>query len=174
MGLKSLMGAIGAFCRNLVSTSRGSTAGRFSGGPVLGHERISYFVRTEQHIDKKTQCLRPEAFMPRRFGSRLETSVYRTSDLTEQAVWEICQVWYEALAKLTAKGRGDGLGACIMEKAGLQFDPNGDPHPRHADIIGWFDDPALQDREMKHHWMRTARKFAGDFSFKPRPPVGGA
>ena len=170
MGLKSLMAAIGAYYRRLLNISPVSTGDNFTDGPVASHERISYFVRTEKHVDKKTQCVRPEAFMPRKFDGRFETSVYRTNDLTDEAVWEICRTYYETLANLIAKGRGDGLAECVL-KGGLRFDPNGDPHPRHADIIGWFDDPSLDDKDLKHHWMSAARRFAGDFNFKPRPAV---
>ena len=168
MELKRLTEWIAASCRKLRGTSLASTADNFAGGPVQGAERISYFVRSSKHIDKKTQCVRPEAFMPRRFDSRLETSVYRTEKLTDAAVWNICRTYYEELAQLTAKGRGDGTARAVMT-AGLSFDPNGRPHPRHADIIGWLDLPDTQDRDLKHHWMNAARRFAGNFIFKPRP-----
>jgi hypothetical protein len=106
--------------------------------------------------------------MPRRFESRLETSVYRTGKLAEPEVWSICKTYYEDLAQLTAKGRGDGSAQGVLN-AGLSFDPNGRPHPRHADIIGWHDIPDTPDNSLKHHWMSAARKFAADFVFKPRP-----
>lgn len=106
--------------------------------------------------------------MPRRFGSRLENSVYRTGGLAEAEVWAICHKYYEDPAKLLARGRGDGLAKYILA-AGLSFDPNGIPHPRHADILGWHDDGEAADRLTKSHWMLTAQKFAGEFEFIPKP-----
>lgn len=106
--------------------------------------------------------------MPRRFNGRLESSVYRTSNLSEPDVWEICRKYYEELANLTARGRGDGLARHIMT-AGLSFDPNGIPHPRHADIIGWRDDGEAADRSTKSHWMIAAQRFAGEFEFVSKP-----
>lgn len=106
--------------------------------------------------------------MPRRFEARLETSVYRTTELSDVELWQICETYYEKLANLTAKGRGDGSAQSVLD-AGLSFDPNGVPHPRHADIVGWHEATNMEDKEMKHHWMNAARKFAGEFSFKARP-----
>lgn len=106
--------------------------------------------------------------MPRRFDGRLENSVYRTGGLADAEVWEICLRFYERPANLIARGRGDGLATHILA-AGLSFDPNGVPHPRHADILGWRDDGEAADRIAKSHWMLAAQKFAGEFEFIPKP-----
>lgn len=155
----------------MLGTSRAFTADEIGAGrTVLDHERISTFIRTSRHIDKKTGCVRPEAFTPRRFNSRLEYSVYRTRGLGEAEVWEICRKYYEEPANLTARGRGDGLARHVLA-AGLSFDPNGVPHPRHADVIGWRDEGEAADRQLakpKSHWMITAQRFAGEFGFVPK------
>lgn len=154
----------------------GSTADEFPGGAVLDHERLSTFIRATRHVDRKTNRIRPEAFMPRRFSGRLETSIYRTIGLKEVEVWLLCKTCYEQPAKLSAYGRGDGS-AKHIRAAGLTFDPNGIPHPRHADILGWLDAGASADRSTKSHWMITAHRFAGEFEFVPKPsastPEGG-
>lgn len=113
--------------------------------------------------------------MPRPSGpeSRLETSVYRTHSLSEAEVWEICRRWYEEIANLLAKGRGDGPAKSIVD-AGLSFDADGRPHPKHANIVGWHSDPVLTPPELKkNHWMIAARRFAGSFKFVPHPREQG-
>lgn len=153
-------------------TSKDSTHSEGISPAVQPNELVAYFIRVPKHIDRKTGGIRPQALMPRRVEAthRLETSVYRTSGLSEGEVWEICRVWYELIGGVTAIGRGEGRARSVTE-ANLDFDADGKPHPRHANIIRWEDDPSKSKEQLKHFWMQAAQKFAPGFQYieKPRP-----
>lgn len=98
---------------------------------------------------------------------RLETSVCRSSKLTEAQVWAIYSKYFDVLAPKPAIGRGVGrVRAVFAEK--LSFDADGKPYPEHANIIGWFDAAETPDNELKHFWMDQAQRIAKHFSYMPR------
>ena len=107
--------------------------------------------------------------MPRRnpTNRRLETSVCRSSRLTEAQVWAICSVHFDAHAHKPAIGRGVGPAAAIFAEE-LAFDADGIPYPEHVNIIGWHDNMQKPDNELKHFWMERARNMAKKFSYMPR------
>lgn len=73
------------------------------------------------------------AYLP---ASNGETSVYRTSGLTEEEIWEIGQ---EKVAKPSGRSlhaRGDTPASVIL-KTGLAITPETTPHPLHANIVNW-------------------------------------
>ena len=80
------------------------------------------------------------AYLPAPNG---ETSVYRTSDVPEEEIWNIGR---EAVAKPrdgSLYARGDVPVAAIV-KTGLKVVPDTGPHPRHANITGW---PPEKDKQ---------------------------
>lgn len=100
---------------------------------VLPEETITQYV-----VDKSqmTGHGKPKAaaFMPKD-GKK---STYRIShpDLAEPEIWQIGQDYVATPQNKTLRGRAD-LKASVVYGEKLSFDPNGVPHPRHANIIGW-------------------------------------
>ena len=113
--------------------------------------------------------MRHTRLMPRRNreNQRLETSVCRSSELSESQVWSICSVHFDAHAPEKAIGRGVGLAAAVFAEK-LAFDADGKPYPEHANIIGWHDAADKPDPELKHFWMAQAQRIAAQFSYMPR------
>ena len=107
--------------------------------------------------------------MPRRnpTNQRLETSVCRSSGLTEDQVWRICSAYFDVHARKPAIGRGVGPATAVFGEK-LVFDADGKPYPEHANIIGWFDEANKPDNELKHFWMDRAQRMAKHFSYMPR------
>ena len=73
------------------------------------------------------------AFMPNRNG---ETSVYRISNLNIDEVWNIGEHFVARKRNKELLGRTD-IGAYHVLNNGLEVKAENDPHPRHANIIGW-------------------------------------
>ena len=104
--------------------------------------------------------------MPRRdrANQRLETSVCRSSGLTENQVWTICSAYFDVYAPKPAIGRGVGPAAAVFAEK-LKFDADAKPYPEHANIIGWFDAADTPDNELKHFWIDQAQRIAKQFSY---------
>jgi hypothetical protein len=75
-------------------------------------------------------------FMP---PQTLKLSVYRTSGMDEAEIWQIAADHIEPKRGKGVIGRAN-LKAAFVKLKQLEFDPNGVPHRKHADIIGWGDD----------------------------------
>jgi len=110
---------------------------------VLPEEKIARFILDSSHIggQKERRRVKPAEFLPKD-GKK---SIYRIShpDLTEEEIWHIGEqhvlIPFREKNKQphkTMKGRAD-LEASYVYEQNLCFDPNGDPHPRHANIVGW-------------------------------------
>jgi hypothetical protein len=136
---------------------------------VRPDELLSSFVVLLEQIDKKRNTIKPTRLIPRRnpANKRLETSVCRSSRLTEAQVWEICSAHFDAHARKPAIGRGVGPASAIFAEK-LAFDADGKPYPEHANIIGWHDDTSKPDNELKHFWIDQAQRMAQKFSYRPR------
>jgi len=91
---------------------------------------------------------------------RLELSVYRTTALLPAQIWEICNRFVDNhSAHRLAKARGF-CRAEIPIREGLSFDPDGEPHPQHANIVGW---PAE-----KHELKNVQQKIAAAMELEVR------
>ena len=69
-----------------------------------------------------------------------ETSVFRISGVSEEQIWHIAS----EVATIRNKqlfGRADILASKVFSKE-LQVVPK-EPPPKHANIVGWPDDPSL-------------------------------
>jgi hypothetical protein len=66
-----------------------------------------------------------------------ELSVARTQGMSDE---EIRQIAVEHVPP-PVKGYATVQAALVLQ-LGLTFDPNGDPYPQHADVIGWSGDQA--------------------------------
>ncbi|HUK41805.1 MAG TPA: hypothetical protein VLX11_12190, partial [Candidatus Acidoferrales bacterium] len=131
-------------------------------------EALTSFVFRSEQIVRKTNTIQPSRLMPRRnrTNQRLETSVCRSSGLTEAQVWSICSAYFDIHAPKPAIGRGVGPAAAVFAE-NLAFDADGNPYPEHANIIGWHDATDKPDEELKHFWMDQAQRMAKHFSYMP-------
>lgn len=77
--------------------------------------------------------MRYAALLP---NKALQTSVYRTEGLSSAEVWKIGDDLVGTPLGRPIPARAD-VGANIVYDQGLAIDPDGIPHPRHANIIGW-------------------------------------
>lgn len=90
---------------------------------------------------------------------RQETSVYRASGVTSAGLWAICAEHVDNHAT-QMKARGTAEAVAFLEK-NLSFDADGNPHPRHANVIGW--------PEEKHARKNLAREIADRMTLEVRP-----
>jgi hypothetical protein len=136
---------------------------------VQPNESLTSFVFREGQIVRRTNAIHHSRLMPRRNheNRRLEVSVARSSKLTEAQVWTIFSAHFDPHSPKPAIGRGVGPASAVFAEM-LVFDPDGEPYPEHANIIGWHDAPNKPDNELKHFWMAQAQKMATQFSYRPR------
>ena len=136
---------------------------------VKPDELLTSFVFRPDQIDKKTKTIHHTRLVPRRnpANKRLETSVCRSSTLTEAQIWDICSAHFDAYAPKPAIGRGVGPASAVFAE-NLALDPDGKPYPEHANIIGWQDSADKPANELKHFWMDQAQRMAKKFSYMPR------
>lgn len=99
-------------------------------GPVATDERITVYLvhSTDFNATRPTY----NAFMP---AANARKSVYRTSALSHNEVRDLGKIHVEPI-RGPLKGYGHQQ-AVVVFTQGLQFDPDGKPHVRHANIIGW-------------------------------------
>lgn len=72
--------------------------------------------------------------------------------MTTEEVWSICAQYVDnAPANRTAKALGTCAASVVFEQ-GLLLDSDGDPHPKHANIVGW--------PTQKHAWKILQQKIA--------------
>ena len=102
-------------------------------------EVITRFLFQGSHFAVTTGRVNPTALMPydNKNSKRRETSIIRTDGLQDREVWELgYQIHEVAVTPRPIKARAVGVAAIVIDQQ-LQFDINGNPYPRHADIIGW-------------------------------------
>ena len=95
------------------------------------HETVSRFVFSSSHIGTNPPRIKPAAYLP---TPKLESSVFRTSEMEESEIWTIGREIAE-VRQQTLHGRGD-LEAEQIPSSGLTLIP-AEPPPKHANIIGW-------------------------------------
>jgi len=153
----------------LRGTSKDSTARPL--GDVEPDEPLSTFVFRPDQVIKKTNTVHYSRLMPRRRDKlpkdRLETSVCRSGRLSDAQVWAICSEFFDRHAPKSAVGRGVGPAEAVFS-VGLRLDPDGQPYPEHANIVGWQDSLDVPDSELKHLWMDQAQRMAPRFTYLPR------
>lgn len=87
---------------------------------------------------------------------RVEYSVYRADGATDQELWRICADHVEPFTKKPAKARATCT-AGVYAKEELLFDPDGKPHPRHANVIGWPE--GMRKDELKSIQLRVSAEM---------------
>lgn len=101
-------------------------------------EPIARFLRSSSHLRPGLGRAHYSAFMPPP-GSSRDLSVYRTSDLTEPEIRGLGAAYVERGGP-RLKGYATLLAKAVFEqRLDVQAAPN--PHPRHANIVGWPSDP---------------------------------
>lgn len=100
---------------------------------VAAAERLSrYLPRKKSVVSLANKRVKYSAFLPNSNG---RTSVYRTEALSEDEIWQLAATFVAPEIGDVA-ARGD-VSSEVLPSLGLSLDPDGVPHPRHANIIGW-------------------------------------
>ena len=105
---------------------------------VSDNERLSRFIFSDKHFSKSKNQVKAAAFMPPNPPRRLALSVYRSGSLSENQVWNIGRKYVEKVRTDDKKiqARAD-IDVKVVRQATLEVISKPDPHPLHADIIGW-------------------------------------
>ena len=95
-------------------------------------EKLTRFVYEESHIKKRvTQHVFKQ-------GEDNTLSVYRTNDISPKNIWDICVKYVDGERSDGKKSYGRAeLSAKSFTDNYLLFEPNGKPHTRHTNILGW-------------------------------------
>lgn len=116
-----------------------------SNAEVDPEETVCRFLMQKSWFNHDTGHISPQAFKPRTPtppSTAFKTSVYRIDGCTEEEIFSISE---EQVNKKRTDGRKVLARAEILAKVVLAekliIDPAPNPHPRHADIIGWPDEP---------------------------------
>jgi len=105
---------------------------------VATTEQLSRYIIESKKMRPAQGRAHHTAFMP---PPNRRLSVYRTSDLDEDAIWEIGREFVAGPLQKTLYARAD-LQAAEVTACQLRTEPAPAVHPRHANIEGWPDDDA--------------------------------
>ena len=100
-----------------------------------GQEKLSRFIFSRSHFSPAKGEVKFGAFMPPKNSKDL--SVYQTSALADEAIWEIGSAYVQKERQL--KARAD-LFAQVVFDVGLDIVPETSDHRLHANITPWPDD----------------------------------
>lgn len=131
-------------------------------GPVSRSELVTRFIASSDHYAATKGRVKPAALTPSENSrtGRLELSVYRAEGLPGSELWSLCEQFVDSP---TAGRRMKARATCSAQSYldhGLEFDADGRPHPRHANVTGW---PA-----MKSERMLLQQKVAADMTLELR------
>lgn len=129
---------------------------------VSQNEPIDRFL-FDGDVRSGDSTVRGRAFMPQKSGSSAgKCSVIRTHGCLESELWDVYRRFVRTGRAQEAIGSGRILASVVYE-LGLGFNPDGVPHPRHANIVGWPPD--------KEDWKALADEIALGAVFVARPAV---
>ena len=128
------------FLRRLLNIFRGSVRQTPMADNVASSEQIARYVLSKKHFSTSKCAVKYAAYLPAPNG---ETSVYRTSGLSEEEIWEIGQKRVAEPSGRSLHARGD-TSASVILKTGLTIIPETTPHPLHANIMNW---PSEKDKQ---------------------------
>lgn len=110
---------------------------------VDSSEQVSRYIFTDRHIRPSNNSVRYAAFLPH----NLETSVFRTSNLSEPEIWFIGTDFVGKQSGRTLKARADLNVASVSSRTAerLRVVAETSRHHLHANIVGW---PAEKDAQI--------------------------
>jgi hypothetical protein len=106
---------------------------------VADQERLSRFLVFGRWFNMQEQYVKAAAFLP---NQKLETSVFRTTDLDHAVVWPLADDALLNREGAELHGRAD-ISARDVRATGLEIRAQ-EPPPRHADLIGWSSEKDAQ------------------------------
>ncbi len=110
---------------------------------VQENERITRYILNRNGSHSVTKgIVKPRAFLP---PPNNQESVYRTSGVVEQEIWDIGDTYVAKPQGKTIYARGD-VSAKDVFGVDLQIQPDTRPHRLHANIVGW---PEEKEEKMK-------------------------
>ncbi len=99
---------------------------------VQPQELIARFIFSREHFAETLGLVKAKAFLPNKNGEVFETSVFRITTLSNDAIWEIGN----KIRTEKVKARGEVIHSAI-QRIGLRVESAPEDHPRHAVIVGW-------------------------------------
>lgn len=108
--------------------------------PIAPSDNLSRFILQSNFIRQSDETVKPAAFLPNPRNG--ETSVFLTTDLSEENIWEIGDREIADKRGKAVRGRAD-----IRAQTAFETDLHvnlSEPPPRHANIIGWPDEKSKQ------------------------------
>lgn len=97
-------------------------------------EQLTRYIFDNNCFKESTRKVRPPAFTPHRI--RNDLSVYRTSDCTDEEVWELSRKYVEPKRKKKTLARADTKAKAYFELK-LCVISLEKPHIRHVNVVGW-------------------------------------
>ncbi len=102
-------------------------------------EYFTRFIFTRSHFSPSNGRVKPPSLLPffNANKNRWETSTHRIAGLDTEQIWRLGYSEVENYNQSRIiKARGTGLFELVTSQ-GLALDVNGQPYPRHVDLIGW-------------------------------------
>ncbi len=107
---------------------------------VSADENITRFINQKAYFRPGDRSVKHNAFMPNRDG---EVSVYRITGIDDSEVYAIGTEYFAEITGKPLMGRADIIASEILRHE-LSIQSHQDPHPRHANIIGFPDEKSKQ------------------------------
>ncbi len=101
--------------------------------PIQPEDNMSRYIMDKNYY-RADGTVRHNAFMPAKPDIRV--SVYRSSGLEENEIWDIGRNYVANIRQKPLVGRADILARSVYEEE-LRLEEDTRVHPRHANIIGW-------------------------------------
>lgn len=117
--------------------------------PIEPSEILSRYIFTEKYL-RPDNSVKWQAFKPKNH----ETSVYRTSDLSEPDIWDIGRD-VETMSGRSLRGRADIRTSSVLEISLDVIDSI--PPPLHANIVGW----PIDEAEIKQKALELSEASEG-------------
>jgi hypothetical protein len=144
-----------------------SPFGRFLGLDTLpvkavATDRFTRFLFHSNQFRENIGRVTPIGLLPifNKGRQRWETSTHRIDGLPPALIWALGYRYVETLPHRRIKARASGEVALVTAQ-NLQYEVNGRPYPRHADIIGWSAD----DKDVR---MMAATEIANHMTLQVR------
>jgi len=99
---------------------------------VKKEENLTRYILEKNKCSPENKRVKYNAFLPNKEG---QTSVFRTSELTDNEIWEIGDNEVARKVEKQLIGRGD-INASNVYENGLKIDTEGE-HLKHANIVNW-------------------------------------